>query len=189
MRNKKRLTQVAAVLALSMVVAGTANAADVPVSAVVAAAGSGRVMTVTPSPITLVSVSGTSTMTATVIADVVEAPLTTGSPGWSVTTVLQGALTGSLGGTIGASNMTLSPSALTPTGLSTIVQTNSNVSMVMGGASQSLASAATLFTVNGEFATSTYAGTYHGVGTLTLTIPSGTTIGTYNSTMTVTLNQ
>ncbi|MCA1839463.1 MAG: hypothetical protein ABR507_04675 [Actinomycetota bacterium] len=166
----------------------TTSATDVGVTAGVLAAGvSSRAIVGTPTvtPLALPANATNTTLTGTMAVTVAEIAMT-GSASWSVTAQLKNDFTGPSGATIASSALHLAPSSPTVVGLASGVSAAAGSAGALTKASSG-GTAVTLFSVSGESTAGLYDGTYTGNGALTLTVPNGSTAGTYTSTMTVTL--
>lgn len=182
MNIRKTLSLIVGGVVLLIVGPGIAALADTSVTAVVSAANSLASRSITTAPTTLamtLPANATSSVYTGSLSVIVTESFMQGSNPWNVTAVLTGPLL-SGANSIPASAMTLTPD--TPVQ----VQTAAGVTSAAGSAG-ALSSAVTLYTVSGESTAATYTGTYTGSGSLSLTVPSGAAIGTYTSTMTVTL--
>jgi hypothetical protein len=149
--------------------------------------GSGVLGTRTLDTISPVALTGTSSLpTGTVSATVTETAATGDNP-WSVT-LQSSALTPSSGtGSIPADDLTLANTGL-PTGTGCLIVSLSPCT-VTAGATGTLGTAQTLFTVTGE-GSAAYTGVYTGTGSISMNqVPNGLASGTYSGTLTATLIQ
>ena len=163
--------------------AGGTSPCDVSVQAIVGPSGLTGTRTLgAVAPIGLVA--GATTLSGVLAVPVVET-VATGDNAWSVTAVSSDLSNGS-GGTITASHLTVADSGL-PTGVGCILLTQCTVTG--GGGARALDTAKTLFSVTGENTAAAYTGIYSYSGTLSLSVPNGTPLGTYNGSLTLTLLQ
>jgi hypothetical protein len=194
MRKRIVAAMSAAVVVGGLAIAGTAAEAtsctaggtspcDVSVQAIVGPSGLTGTRTLgAVAPIGLVA--GATTLSGALAVPVVET-VATGDNAWSVTAVASNLTNGS-GGTITADHLTVADSGL-PTGVGCILLTQCTVTG--GGGARALDAAKTLFSVTGENTAAAYTGVYAYTGTLSLSVPNGTPLGTYNGSLTLTLLQ
>lgn len=149
------------------------------VSATITSGAVGARSVLSASPVVMTSALNGVTMSSPFVV-VVDEAVRSGTNPWSVTAVLSGPLT-SGASSIAATNLSVSGRS--------VAQVGGGGASTAPAGSQDLSLARTLLSNAGQDPSVVYTGTYTATSTLTLGIPNGTTVGTYGSTITVTLIQ